>query len=77
MYYRSHQFNWEMIAKFFSGRSPIMLKNRYYSFIRKNHLLEELLAEVDALRESGRDIEDLPEEEDNQNAIEEFEVVVD
>jgi hypothetical protein len=41
---------WERIAEEFPGRCSVMVKNRYYSYIRKNHIFEKLLKEVKELR---------------------------
>lgn len=38
-YYNKYKFEWKEISKYFQNRSPVMLKNRYYLFIRKNDLL--------------------------------------
>ena len=40
------------MAQYFPDRNAIMLKNRYYSHIRKNNLLESLLNELKATEEA-------------------------
>jgi len=41
----TYGMNWMKISEMFPQRGAIMLKNRYYSFIRKKNLLENLLEE--------------------------------
>jgi len=38
--------DWAQVATHFTDRTAIMLKNRYYSHIRKRNLLDSMLAEV-------------------------------
>jgi len=42
--YKQNGSKWEQIAHNFPNRTPVMLKNRYYSFIRKH--IKSLLAEI-------------------------------
>jgi len=37
---------WDEIACYFHNRTPIMIKNRYYSFIKKRNIMKELLWET-------------------------------
>jgi len=37
---------WDEIASYFHNRTPIMIKNRYYSFIKKRNIMKELLTET-------------------------------
>jgi len=37
---------WDEIASYFHNRTPIMIKNRYYSFIKKRNIMKELLSET-------------------------------
>lgn len=45
-YFEKYGSNWTKMATFFDNRTGIMLKNRYYSFIRKKDILADLLKEV-------------------------------
>mmetsp|Transcript_104283 Transcript_104283/g.145307 ORF Transcript_104283/g.145307 Transcript_104283/m.145307 type:complete len:107 (-) Transcript_104283:497-817(-) len=48
--FTEHGTDWEAISTYFENRrSPIMLKNRYYAFIRKNDKIDDLMAEVNEL----------------------------
>ena len=46
-YFNKYGNDWSKIAIHFNNRTPTMLKNRYYSHIRKRNLLDELLSEAD------------------------------
>jgi len=48
-YVKEYGLDWTKIACHFTGRTPVMLKNRYYSHIKKRNLFDKLLAEVDDL----------------------------
>jgi len=52
-YFEKYGSCWPTLATHFKDRSPIMLKNRYYSFIRKRNLLDSLLEEVHEVENSG------------------------
>lgn len=41
--------DWDKISEFFVTRTPVMLKNRYYSYIRKKNLLRDLSAKPEGL----------------------------
>jgi len=41
-YILSHGPNWEQISRLLPSRTPMMIRNRYYSFIKKKGILEEL-----------------------------------
>ena len=45
-YFEKYGSNWAQMATHFKDRTAIMLKNRYYSFIRKRDLLNNLVLEV-------------------------------
>lgn len=45
-YYDRFGSNWTKMAPLFPDRTPTMLKNRYYSFIRKRNMTEMLLEKV-------------------------------
>lgn len=44
-FYKIYPGNWQKIAENFNNRNPIMLKNRYYSYIFKKGLIETLIRE--------------------------------
>lgn len=46
------QFNtsWTAIAEYFPDRTPVMIKNRYYSHIRRKGLLPDLVSEAHGSR---------------------------
>ncbi len=44
---QNYGFDWIRIAQHFSGRSPSNIKNRYYSHIKKNRLMEKFIEELD------------------------------
>jgi len=52
-YFEKYGSCWPTLATHFKDRSPIMLKNRYYSFIRKRNLLDSLLEEVHEIENNG------------------------
>lgn len=39
-YYKKFDLDWEKIAESFTNRNSIMLKNRFYSHIRKKNLID-------------------------------------
>lgn len=45
-YFNIYGSDWNKIASFFKNRTGVMLKNRYYSHIRKRDLLSTLLKEL-------------------------------
>jgi len=45
-YFELYGCNWTQIATHFNDRTAMMLKNRYYSHIRKKNLLNSMLEEV-------------------------------
>jgi len=45
-YFDLYGCDWEKISAHFSNRTPMMIKNRYYSYIRKRSLQEDLLKEA-------------------------------
>lgn len=46
-FYRKHGSNWEAISKYLPERTPSMIKNRFYSSIKKKNLLGKLMSEVE------------------------------
>jgi len=72
-YFKKYGNDWNRIGVHFSSRTPTMLKNRYYSHIRKRKLLNELLSEADdeSYKELLDEVEEEPffesEGEDNNN----------
>lgn len=62
-YFDKYGSNWAQMATHFNNRTAIMLKNRYYSFIRKRELLDGLLAKVaDIEKDNGR-VDDMKDQE--------------
>lgn len=49
--FNRHGTDWKSISKFFPHRTDIMLKNRFYAYIRKNNLVGKLI-------EDGQNIAD-------------------
>jgi len=45
--------NWEKIVVEFPNRTIMMLRNRYYSFLKKNNVLNNLLKEQEKLTNNG------------------------
>lgn len=45
-YFEIYGCDWAQISTFFTDRTPMMLKNRYYSHIRKRNLLSSMLDEL-------------------------------
>jgi len=39
---------WDLMATYFPNRTPIMIKNRYYSYIKKRNIMKDLLAEAES-----------------------------
>lgn len=62
-YFEKYGSNWAQMAGHFQDRSAIMLKNRYYSFIRKRELLDGLLQEVREIEKNGQDVDTLKDQE--------------
>ncbi len=58
-YFEKYGSNWGQMAVHFNGRNGIMLKNRYYSFIRKRDLLEVLLQEVREIESNNCEVDNL------------------
>ena len=67
-YFEKYGSNWAQMATHFPDRTAIMLKNRYYSFIRKKDLLENLLREVREVEKNGEEVDKLPETDTYTNA---------
>jgi len=45
-YYKQYGTNWDSIAKHLPDRTPSMIKNRFYSSIKKKNLIETLFREI-------------------------------
>jgi len=73
-YFNQYGPNWNQIASHFKKRTGIMLKNRYYSYIKKKNLLPALLEESSTFEREGKSLEDAYEED---NISQTFEVYVD
>jgi len=61
---QEHGMNWMKLGEFFPERTPIMLKNRYYSYIRKKNLLATLNEEanfVESLTEAHEETKPVAE----------------
>jgi len=59
-YYNIYGTDWDKIASHFQRRTPVMLKNRYYSYIRKKRLLNYYLEKLAKIEETHKSqIEDL------------------
>jgi len=54
--------DWTKIAYYFSNRTPIMLKNRYYHMKKKN-ILDKLVKEVEELEKENVNVDKLGEEQ--------------
>ena len=67
-YFESYGLDWTRMATHFSDRSPVMLKNRYYSFIRKKELYDKMLEEVREYEKEGKLVDDIKcDDEDEYN----------
>lgn len=62
-YYKKYEFDWEKMASHFRRRTPIMLKNRFYAYIRKKDLVDELYQEVVSIEKKGKTIDSIYEDE--------------
>lgn len=58
-YFDKYGSNWAQMATHFHDRTAIMLKNRYYSYIRKREILEPLLNEVKELEKGEVEVDNL------------------
>ncbi len=50
-FYNLYGIDWVKIASHLTDKSPVMIKNRFYSFIKKKDLIEEYTNEMDCLEE--------------------------
>jgi len=68
-YHNMYGTDWAKIAEHMPSRTPIMIKNRFYSFIQKKKLYDELLKEVEMIEKSeGEKTQDeQPQEKVPQN----------
>jgi hypothetical protein len=62
-YFEKYGSNWGQMATHFQDRTAIMLKNRYYSFIRKRDLLSELLQEVKEIEKDDFAVDDMRDQD--------------
>jgi len=58
-YFDKYGSNWSEMAQFFPDRSAIMLKNRYYSFIRKRDVMDILLSKSREIEANGVSVDSL------------------
>ncbi len=58
-YFDKYGSNWSEMAQFFQDRSAVMLKNRYYSFIRKRDVMDILLNKAKEIESNGVSIDSL------------------
>jgi len=58
-YFEKYGSNWAQMSIHFENRTAIMLKNRYYSFIRKRDLLPILLTEIRDIEKENLDVDHL------------------
>jgi hypothetical protein len=58
-YFDKYGSNWAQMATHFQDRTAIMLKNRYYSYIRKRELLEPLLNEVKEIEKGKVEVDQM------------------
>mmetsp|Transcript_39802 Transcript_39802/g.35529 ORF Transcript_39802/g.35529 Transcript_39802/m.35529 type:complete len:217 (-) Transcript_39802:1262-1912(-) len=57
-YFKIHEFDWDKIASKFQDRTQVMLKNRYYSYIKKHDLIDKYSDAVRKIEQLSKDIED-------------------
>jgi len=50
-YLEKYGLDWTSVASHFEGKTPMMIKNRFYSFIKKRDLYDKYLQEVQRLEE--------------------------
>jgi len=48
-YYKIYGLQWKKIAEHLKSRTAIMVKNRFYAYIRKNNLLESLIEKANEM----------------------------
>jgi hypothetical protein len=58
-YFDKYGSNWSEMSQFFQDRSAIMLKNRYYSFIRKRDVMDILLSKAREIESNGVAVDSL------------------
>ncbi len=58
-YFEKYGSNWTQMAVFFPDRTAVMLKNRYYSFIRKRDIMELLLRKAREIEGLGMSVDKL------------------
>ena len=61
-FHQEYGLDWDRISTHFDNRSSIMIKNRYYSHIKKKGLYEALAQKLDELEKAGIDVESLNNE---------------
>mmetsp|Transcript_20735 Transcript_20735/g.18152 ORF Transcript_20735/g.18152 Transcript_20735/m.18152 type:complete len:88 (+) Transcript_20735:711-974(+) len=60
-YYALYGRKWAKIAEHFNDRTDIMIKNRYYSLVKKSDFYHSLCSELDFLKD--KDLDEINEEE--------------
>jgi len=68
-YFEVYGCDWAQMATHFTDRTAMMLKNRYYSHIRKRNLLSSMLMEVKDNNEVGAVSNDGEDQEDGNEGI--------
>jgi len=58
-YFEKYGSNWTQMAVFFPDRTAVMLKNRYYSFIRKKDIMDLLLCKAREIESLGMSVDNL------------------
>lgn len=62
-YFEVYGSNWSQMSTHFKNRTPVMLKNRYYSFIKKKGLMDFLIQKVKQLEKNDRRVDDIVDKE--------------
>jgi len=60
-YYNIYKLDWKKVAATFPFRNHVMIKNRFYGYIKKNKLLQKLTLVTKQFEEQGIDFEKLEE----------------
>lgn len=63
-YFQLYGLDWDTISQHFENRSSIMIKNRFYSHIKKKNLLNKMIKKVDDFKKRGVDIDALSPNQD-------------
>lgn len=75
--FAQHGTSWTKIASYFPDRTPVMIKNRYYSHIRRKGLLNTLINEASGIEEKieNQESEDSELRNESESIYEEEEKV--